>query len=345
MTGFCDNENLIRRHRSELVQAVLKVFKYYRDADPEEFRSNPLQKLKEGLRYPYIFSIKKEPHPLRKVALRKWRVIIPSGIVNQCVERLIICGFQQSLDETYGRSMQATRIGFDDEGVQVVGKMYTEKCKQFGAPGKGSDASGWDVSVCEVGHFTFGDVLVSTCYGKYNDVLNYQCLVRTMCIENSDPLFAHNGNVFRQNVAGMVHSGCYVTTPGNGVQRGYLACKCDGDWSLTRGDDCIEWNTCELKELARRYTEEVGLKVRDVEQFTERRFILCSHEFKLGDDDVWTAALTSWKKSVINLLAKKRPTFDDLNIVMYEMRHNEPIEKYVASVLCMHRISPLIARR
>lgn len=345
-TGANTNEKLMYLYRENVVQAILKVFKFYRDSVPEDFKTGHLQKLQNGQRYPYIFSIKKEAHPKRKVIARKWRVIIPSGIINQGVERLIVCGFQSALDVSYGTTMQATKIGFDDEGTQTVGRMYEEKVRLYGCPAVGSDASGWDVSVCEVGHYTFGDVLVSTCIGKREDVLNYQNLVRAMCLENSDPLFVHQGAVFRQAVPGMVHSGCYVTTPGNGVQRGYLVHKSGGDWSITRGDDCLEWNTLLTPEkLADYYTSKMGLKVRDVSVFSKDSFQFCSHLYRCGVDGIWTAALTSWKKSVVTFLSKKKPLYDDLNVLMYEMRHNDLIERWVAHHICSLHLRTVYSRR
>lgn len=334
-SGACNNQKLLLTHREAVKQAILRVFKFYREVKPEDFISNPLQKLKDGLRYPYVFNIKKEAHKAAKVAARKWRVIIPSGIVNQGVERLIVCGFQDSLDENYGSTMQATKIGFDDEGTQVVGRMYEERCKRYGVPAVGSDVKGWDVSVCEVGHYTFGDLLVSTCKGKRLDIINYQNLVRTMCIENADPLFVHAGCVYRQITPGMVHSGCYNTTPGNGAQRGYLVHKSGGCWSITRGDDCIEWNlNVPVETLPEYYTQKMGLRVQEVEVFKDDEFKICSHLFRRGVDGVWTAALTSWRKSLVTFLAKKKPLFDDITVLMYEMRHNDPVERWLAHHIC-----------
>jgi len=331
-TGASTNEKLKLRYREEIIQAVMKVFKFYRSCTPEEFRSNPLKKLQDGLRYPYIFSVKKEAHKREKVKSEKWRIIIPSGIVNQLVERMIICGFQTSLDENYGKTQQATKIGFDDEGHQIVGRMYEEKTKLHGFPGVGSDATGWDVSVCEVGHYTFGDLLVSTCIGSKQDILNYQQIVRSMCLENSDPLFVIDGAVVKQVYPGKVHSGCYVTTPGNGAQRGYLVHKSGGTWSITRGDDCVEWNSVfsNYEDLTKYYVNNMGLKARDVKKFTEDSFEICSHKYQRGRDGVWTASLTSWRKSVVTFLVKKSANWSDLKQLLHEMRHNDPLERWIA---------------
>jgi len=345
MTGATTNEKLLRLYREDVVKAVLTVFKFYRTCTPEEFKNNPLEKLQQGLRYPYIFSVKKEAHKQSKVEAKKWRVIIPSGIINQCVERLILCGFQESLDVNYGDTMQATKIGFDDDGIQVVGRMYDEKCKLYGRPAVGSDATGWDVSVCEVGHYTFGDLVVCTAVGFKEDLLCFQNIVRSMCLENSDPLFAIDGCIVRQVQPGKVHSGCYDTTPGNGGQRGYLVHKSGGVWSITRGDDCVEWTTLEPKVLVDYYTRVMGLKVRDVEVFTADRFKICSHIFQRGSDGVWTAALESWKKSVVTFLAKKSATKSDLDVLMYEMRHNNPIERLIAHRVCSLHVVTVGPRR
>lgn len=345
-TGAATNEKLLFKYREEVIQAVMKVYKFYRSVTPEEFRRNPLQKLREGLRYPYAFSIKKEAHKKEKVDAEKWRVIIPSGIVNQLVERLVICGFQQSLDENYGNTMQATKIGFDDEAIQAVGRLYDTKMKEHGKPPVGSDVKQWDVSVCEVGHYTFGDLIVSTCVGSKQDILCYQHIVRSMCLENADPLFVLNGSVLKQAYPGKVHSGCYVTTPGNGAQRGYLVHKSGGTWSITRGDDCIEWNDELTKEqLAEYYTNHMGLMVKDVKIFTPDYFEICSHGFQRGADGVWTAALLSWKKSVVTFLAKKSATWTDLKQLMQEMRHNDPVERWIAHHLGSLHVSTVGPRR
>jgi len=102
-----------------------------------------------GLKDPEDCIVKDEVHMPEKAAARRWRLIWITSIVDAATQELSHHGQNKMdiMDYSIGRlNVQAVGLGHHDDGIARLGEAF-DKIADGGSLG-GSDASGWDLSVC-----------------------------------------------------------------------------------------------------------------------------------------------------------------------------------------------------
>lgn len=141
-------------------------------------------------------------------------------------------------------------------------------------------------------------------------------LLSNICVTDQGKVIA----TFDQKVQ---RSGNYLTTSSNSMGRATLAFLV-GSFPSTNGDDCFEWNECELQELIERYTA-LGLPVRDVDQMPEGVVHFCSHEFFRSPGGQWKAYLHTWERMLWESSRKRvHEQETDVNYMTELENHPDP---------------------
>jgi hypothetical protein len=251
------------------------------EADPDDLercvKEDPMYAVRRDLADPVRVFVKNEPHKLKKILSRRWRIINSLSLVDQIVEKVIFWN-QDDFEKTVWAdipSKPGMGLTDDDEKRLVSYAGAHDLCV-------GSDASNFDISVPDF--LVRADERVRIALAKdatapwVRAMRNFNTLMirRVICTSS--------GLCLVRNFAGGVISGRSVTASSNSRMRGLIhatiAVRHGVDPGfMSMGDDCVEREIpCDLQAEVK---ESFGILLTDIQKFS-KGFSFCSHRMGLG---------------------------------------------------------------
>lgn len=253
------------------------------DADEleETMARDPTFALRNELCDPARVIIKDEPTKAAKIAARKWRFIVVESLADQLVERMLFTNQNKAEIRKWEFIGSKPGMGMEDSHAEKV----VAYVRAHGL-NRSSDAAAWDSSVP---YF----MLVADVYRRYMCAIDgtpewlNAARVVTVCSARR-VMLTSDGGLYVRNVPGGMASGRYVTSSSNSAIRAmcdvYVDASGDGgsNATMSMGDDAVSRVALESSEYARRFTQELGITLTDIERCDARRFEFCSHLFNDG---------------------------------------------------------------
>ena len=304
---FDDRANYVKN----LVKQRLSKLKSVNYEDLVKY--TPYEKVKEGLCDPIKIFVKREPHKLKKISERKFRLIWSISVVDSLVERMLYARQNKAEIRNWSEIPSKPGIGFEDSQAALLYDAIQSVRESI--PLVDSDVSAWDMSVpywlllmdLERRRLLNGEKIGSLWHRVAR--ARMECLAHSLVVTTS-------GRVFSQSVKGIQKSGTYITGSGNSAMRVMLATSLGSDYIVAMGDDAVEHA---FEGLHAKY-KEVGLPLKET-HVVDDSFEFCSHKFEKRDGRVIARPL-NLAKSVTNLLLYKN---DDKDVrwmgFKYEMRN------------------------
>jgi hypothetical protein len=288
------------------------------ETDVQRILDDPQFVVENGWRDPCQPFLKNEPHPMRKVREKRWRIICAVSLVDQLVERAIFSPWCEVLRDHYPLLDCAIGIGFSDSQLQEFGETIERETAERGYTPVSSDVAGWDKSV-SYDMLRLESELVSNKIRDPQDFVHVRTAITVWMVTSSCVAYAMpDGRLLVKVDPGLMPSGSYRTTTANSVMRLLVAAMADSASARAAGDDCLEW-TQDVAGLSDRYAA-MGLTVRDVVEHTETSFGFCSHTYTKSNG-TWVASLDTWPKAIFKLVSRLASE-ERQAAVLHELRYN-----------------------
>lgn len=306
------NEELLENDftRNLLHSAAVELFKLMHTKDITKMSVPEL--IKAGVPLVSHVFIKQEPHPLRKVEAKRFRLICSMPVLFQLIERMAFTITAKARIRNWTRDRAKPGIGFTDEMVKQQFDEFAAFLREHGYVLQ-DDVSGWDFSVRK-----WLQIAVIECWENKSPP-QWHFFLRNYASLSVRFLFAlSNGVIYHPGCEGLMHSGKFVTSMQNSDMRnlvsdvtGIMAGASETELgSIAMGDDCVE------TPVERDYAS-LGIRITDEVLSSDFPIQFCSHKYLGGQ----VATLESWPRMIYKLLGTD---FDaqKYSQIKFELRHN-----------------------
>lgn len=246
-----------------------------------------------GLRDPVRPFVKGEMHPTRKLVTP--RLIMAISVVDQLVERYIFTDFSDAEKAQYPNN--ANMVGFGrsiphNRAITQKVKIISEACR-LGPTA--SDVSGWERRVHAETLEEVPRIIGMRCEPSPKLVV-WNRLALIWAVVSARPVYVVKDKFYASLNPGMMPSGTFMTSYGNGIMRLLFAFAAGAEDAVVLGDDCIEW----LKdpEVVRLLYNDWGLETRETQTFPAdgRTFTFCSKYYDSTNESDPLVVPQSWSK-------------------------------------------------
>jgi len=275
---------------SAVAQRVRRILTYSKTHDfdtmkPEEF-------VELGLVDPIKIFIKSEPHKLSKLQEGKLRIISNVSLVDQLIERML-CSNQNQLEISEWRNCPSKPgMGLHDEGMQELYHGFLARQSQERIAE--TDVSAWDWSVPGWLLQLEGDLRQQLYGAPQHCALTVLLKFRASVIARK-VFITSDGDLFSQIKPGIQASGSYLTSSSNSRMRVSLGYLIGADWVEAMGDDDVESEVPNARQL---YSE-LGFSVKDYKRCPTGIFEFCSTRF----DGSWKGVPVQWARTLYRYLS------------------------------------------
>lgn len=338
------NQQLVDRALPDLKARVATRLNYLVNNDITELSYDDHVRLADIAYDPVSPIIKNEPHSPEKLAIGKIRVIFPSSIVDQLVERMIMGPFYERFKEAYQPEAVVAGsmlgIGFTDAYnrrtlsiatalAAVVPKVVSTDVRSYDAiiPGVAQKLT---FSKAAQRLQVEASAAIATKVRRLVGCIGY--------IHARLPVLLHAGRsgyaLYQKQEEGKQPSGILATSPGNTISRLALSQYVTGlrGCALAASDDALEGIPADVtgEELIRRYAE-IGIEIKGTDLVSVSSdmldFEFCSHLYYPARPGC--ASLTSWKRCCVRFAASKDLTslYERAASLIHEIRHNPPEQR------------------
>jgi len=287
---------------------------------------SPSQLVKEGLCDPVRLFVKQEPHTLKKLAERRYRLISSVSLPDQLIERMLF-GPQNELEiSSWDRIPSKPGMGLSlDSQAQ---SLWRDLCfKHLSHPAAEADISGFDWSVQDWELWADLSMRIDLCLDMHEG-LKRLYIARFYCFMNSVFQFS-NGELYEQKLPGLMKSGSYCTSSTNSRIRCLMGYLIGSPWIIAMGDDSVEgW----LPDAKERY-HVLGHTCKEysacpVDRDGDLKVVnFCSHELSLN-----SYYLTSWARTLYRFLSDPRESVNELRMELESCPAWPKIEAYISQV-------------
>lgn len=249
--------------------------------DPEELtrrlEEDPLWAIRTGLADVHRMFIKKEPHPVRKVPLEAWRIIIMLSLVDNLVERFLFT--TQDTAELGKWADLPSKCGSgltDDDAVKLA------EYVKLNFINLATDAKGWDIHAPEYllkAEISVRRKLNHGCKEWYNAAMNVAVITSRRVSLTSD------GKLLIRVTPGGQSSGKKTTSSGNSRMRTLLHVLVSLHYGfppgvMAQGDDCCERlpENISIPDY-QAYVKTLGVNIKFAERCSSDDFGFCSQQF------------------------------------------------------------------
>lgn len=260
--------------------------------------------------------------PLRKINTP--RLIMAISLVDQLVERFIFADFSEAEKRNYPNCPNMVGFGrglFHDLAITQKVRAISAR---VGLGPTASDVSGWERRVSPEMTALIPEILEQTCENPHP---TWRRLADIWAVLSSHPVYVVDTNLLVQETPGMMPSGTYMTSFGNGMMRLLYVFAAGGKEGVVLGDDCIEWH--EDPEKLKALYNEWGLETREVETFPADgvTFTFCSKFYDSTNEVKPLVVPLSWGKILANFANLTKRTPDQLS-ALYSELEGLPAELY-----------------
>lgn len=281
--------------------------------------------IRNGLADPVRLFVKQEPHTLKKLNERRFRLISSVSLVDQIIERLLF-GPQNQLEIALWPSIPSKPgMGLSLRSQYEI--LWSDlRLKDATAPACEADISGFDWSIQEWELWADLSIRVDRCLDMHDGlrrlmVNRFRCFMLS-CFQLSD------GTLLEQAVPGLMKSGSYCTSSTNSRIRCLMGHIIGTPWIIAMGDDSVEayvpnapvkyaqlGHTCKQYDLCESGKD--GL----------RKVNFCSHQ--MTKNNFW---LTSWPKTLFKFLDSPNETVEDLERELFSCPRWGEIKQYLCQI-------------
>lgn len=264
--------------------AILRIERLM-NMDPEELKANlvddPLWAVKHGLADVHRVFIKNEPHPLRKLTKKSWRIINMLSLVDNLVDRFLFSLQDTAELERWEEIPSKCGSGLTDRD----GLSYSKYVKDNDLNLE-TDATGWDIRV--PAFLLYMDV---ECRAILNDASPqwFRSAINVTTLAARKVIMTSDGNLYVRNVPGGQSSGRKITSSGNSRMRFLLhalvshSLGSSNIGAMTQGDDCVEHLPIGTPiPLFTHAMARYGVRVKLAERCDYDDFGFCSQRFTQG---------------------------------------------------------------
>eukprot|EP00438_Fugacium_kawagutii_P018946 Skav232073 [mRNA] locus=scaffold1176:448072:449016:- [translate_table: standard] len=190
-----------------------------------------------GLVDPKTAFTKAEPHPLKKVLTKRWRLIWVHSYVDSTIQRMLHSSQNETDVLAYHAGLKSAStigLGHDDDGIQRFGRELEILLQAGHGVIKSADASGWDMSV------SADSLWLDTIRRTY--LTPCQLHAEFLYIEgfcNSAHIIYDGQYLWASYRFGLTASGVPSASYQNSFIRAFLAIVCGAKDALANGDDLL----------------------------------------------------------------------------------------------------------
>lgn len=286
---------------------------------------------------PVRLFVKQEPHPVKKLHQRRFRLISSVSLVDQLVERILFGPQNRSEIIHWSKIPSKPGMGLSVERQSAL--LWDDvSFKHSRCPAAEADISGFDWSVqwWEL----VADVAMRVRLTNASERLKMAMASRFYCLGNS-VFQLSNGELWEQQLPGLMKSGSYCTSSSNSRIRCLMAKLIGAEWCIAMGDDSVEAYVAGAKD---KYSV-LGHECKDyIPCETDasgnlKSFNFCSHYVSKN-----RYYLATWAKTLYRFLSSDHESFEDI----YNELHTNPnwarIHKYLRRIgrTCDKTICPEI---
>jgi len=275
------NAKVVEIYEESLVSAVADRIMLLTHHDLEDHEDQPMDLLEMGMCDVIRVFVKGEPHSLKKIEEKRFRLIFSESLIDQCVERFFAQKQNKREVSIWSSLPSLIGIGFDKRHVEAM----TSNPSWF-APHATlccTDVKQWDWSV-QYKELMFEAHIRASLISNCSDNLELLIKNRFYCLTQKICVFSDGTTAIPPK--GVMPSGSYVTSSSNSRIRLTLGLRCRARYNqpLTTnikcvGDDCIEEHDLE-DESSAEALEFFGHPVKLMEKCTTEDFEFCSHQFE-----------------------------------------------------------------
>ncbi|CAQ48413.1 RNA-dependent RNA polymerase [Imperata yellow mottle virus] len=299
--------------------------------DPRQHNWTPKELVQRGLVDPVRLFVKQEPHTMRKIRERRFRLISSVSLVDQLVERMLFGPQNATEISMWHLCPSKPGMGMSTPSqVEMLWKDVAHKHSLHQAAEADISAFDWSVQDWEL----WADLAIRLQLGSFPDLMRRAAISRFYCFMNS-VFQLSDGTLIEQNLPGLMKSGSYCTSSTNSRIRCLMAELIGSPWCIAMGDDSVEgWvEGAQEKYAALGHTckEYVACPSKQGRLGKELlSFNFCSHEFT--NPGLPRAELLTWAKCLYRFLSSNRETVDDLWVELNTSRQWGRIQKYLAGI-------------
>lgn len=277
------NKKVIEVKSEEILDAAeARLDRWAEVDDLDELKKDPTLIIKRGLRDPVRPFVKGEMHPTRKLATP--RLIMAISIVDQLVERFIFSDFQDNEKRQYPNGSNMVGFGRSDYHDRCITQKVRAISQQLGIGPTASDVSGWER---RVGADDLDSIpkVIGARMEPHPDGQLWMRLAGVWAVVSARPTYIVGNRLILSANPGMMPSGTYMTSYGNGIMRIIYALAAGAKYVVVLGDDCLEWHV-DPAGLSALYNS-WGLTTRDVQTFPANgfEFTFCSKYYNSSEDE------------------------------------------------------------
>ncbi|WBG54469.1 P2ab [Mimosa mosaic virus] len=292
------NDAVLSRHRNFVVAAVVERLYLLMNANLKEMsKMSPVELVAAGFCDPVRLFVKQEPHPVKKLAEGRYRLISSVSLVDQLVERMLF-GPQNTLEiDQWYKIPSKPGMGLSSRDQQRM-IWQDVKRKHHLHPAAEADISGFDWTVQE--WELWSDVEIRIALAGVGRLPVSNCMrARFYCFMNS-VFQTSSGELIAQGYPGIMKSGSYCTSSTNSRVRCLMAELIGAPWCIAMGDDSVEGFVPGAKEkyLKLGHTCKDYVACKTYASGELEKFNFCSHE--ITSHSCW---LTSWPKTLFRFLS------------------------------------------
>lgn len=284
----------------------------------------PVQLVEQGYCDPVRLFVKQEPHTLKKMTEGRYRLISSVSLVDQLVERMLF-GNQNKIEAQLWDTIPSKPgmgLSTKDQHSKIWNNVH------FGhwvKPAAEADISGFDWSVQD--WELWADCTMRIQLGGFDGLLKMATINRFHCLMNS-VFQLSNGELFSQDLPGLMKSGSYCTSSTNSRIRCLMAELIGSPWCIAMGDDSVEGYVPDAKDkyFALGHVCKDYVPCETNPDGSLKSFNFCSHW--VSRDRTW---LTSWPKTLFRFLSSPLEIYDDVEFELESNPEWNRIRKYLES--------------
>lgn len=235
-------------------------------------------------------------HPKRKVATP--RLIMAISLVDQLVERFIFHEFSSHEKSCYPSNSNMVGFGRSLEHSLAITQKVRALSKRRGVGPTASDVSGWERRVSAESLDEVPKIIWMRCDGPEELRSAFLHLATIWAVFSARPTYIVGFRLYNSLNPGMMPSGTFMTSFGNGIMRILFAFAAGAEEVVALGDDCLEWNKDTAAMLE--FYNSCDLTTREVETFAAsgEQFTFCSKFYDSSDETNPQVVPQSWAKMV-----------------------------------------------
>jgi len=260
------------------ISRIERLSKIEPDVLEHHLQDDPLWALDNDLADVHRIFVKKEPHPMRKLEKRSWRLINVLSLVDNLVDRFLFTE-QDSVElATWNSIPSKCGSGLTDADARLLAEYAKDNRLNLE-----TDVSGWDI---KVPYFLLKLDIEARRKLNHGSIYWYNAARNVTTLAAHKIVMSSDGSLYRRLVPGGQSSGRKVTSSSNSRMRFMLHVLVSDHFgfctvgAMTQGDDCVEHLPENISpEEYKKFMGTLGITIKLAERCSHADFGFCSQRF------------------------------------------------------------------